>query len=139
MGRQLTVCRMRGEMRFVYDSGALIAAERRSSTMLLFHRRALASGHRPVVPTIVLGQVWRGVPREAALMRMLKGCRLEPLDVITAKLGGQLCGYTGTSDLADAVVAVLAVRHDAAIVTSDVHDLRRLTEGSGRKLKIFPV
>lgn len=123
----------------VYDAGALIAAERRSGPMAAVHQRAFDEASRPIVPTIVLGQVWRGTERQAALARMLKGCRLHVLDVVTAKLGGQLCGYAGTSDLADAVVAVLAVRHRAGIVTSDPDDLRRLTEAAGYPVPIFPI
>jgi hypothetical protein len=123
----------------VYDAGALIAAERRSSRMIDMHRLFLEAGRVPIVPTIVLGQVWRGIPREAALARMLKACKPHVLDVITAKLGGQLCGHAGTADLADAVVTVLAVRYDAAIVTSDPDDLHRLTTAAGRTVQIFPV
>jgi hypothetical protein len=126
-------------VQFVYDAGALIAVERRDSEMLLVHQRAVAEGAVPLVPTIVLGQVWRGVPREAALTRMLKTCRMHVLDVTTAKLGGQLCRAAGTSDLAGAVVAVLALRYNASIVTSDPDGLRRLTAAAGRKVAIFAV
>ena len=126
-------------MRIVYDSGALIAIGKRSERMLRIHRRVLAERAVPIVPTIVLGQVWRGVPREAALARALKVCLPHVLDVTTAKLGGQLCGVAGTSDLADAVVAVLALRYDAPIFTSEPDDLRRLVEAAGRKLEIFAV
>jgi hypothetical protein len=123
----------------VYDAGALLAAERRSRRMIDMHRLFLVDGRVPIVPTIVLGQVWRGFPREAVLARMLKACRPQVLDVTLAKLGGQLCGSAGTGDLADAVVAVLAVRYDAPIVTSDPDELRRLVEAAGRKLEIFAV
>ena len=123
----------------MYDAGALIAIAKRSERMLRIHRRVLAERAVPIVPTIVLGQVWRGVPREAALARALKVCLPHVLDVTTAKLGGQLCGVAGTSDLADAVVAVLALRYDAPIFTSDPDDLRRLVEAAGRKLEIFAV
>ena len=126
-------------MQIVYDAGALIAVERRDPEMLLVHRRAVAEGAVPLVSTIVLGQVWRGTPREAVLTRVLKTCRMDVLDVNTAKLGGQLCGVAGTADLADAVVAVLALRYNAAIVTSDPDDLRQLTAAAGRKLEIFTV
>jgi predicted nucleic acid-binding protein len=123
----------------VYDVGALIAIERRDHDMTLLHQRVVAEGAVPLVPTIVLGRVWRGIPREAALARVLKTCRMHVLDVITAKLGGQLCGVAETTDLADAVVAVLALRYDAAIVTSDPGDLQRLGAAAGRKLEIFTV
>ena len=126
-------------MRIVYDTGALIALERRSERMLRIHRRALAERAVPIVPTIVLGQVWRGVPRESALARALKVCLPHVLDVTTAKLGGQLCGVAGTSDLADAVVAVLALRYNAPIFTSDPDDLRRLVDAAGRRVEVFVV
>ena len=123
----------------VYDAGALVAAERRSRRMLDMHRLFLNAGRTPIVPTVVLGQVWRGVRREAALALMLNACQPHVLDVITAKLGGQLCAVAGTSDLADAVVAVLAMSYEAPIVTSDPDDLRRLTAAAGRKVEIFAV
>jgi predicted nucleic acid-binding protein len=126
-------------VRIVYDAGALIGLERRTSRMLLVHRRAMVEGAVPIVPTIVLGQVWRGTRGEATLARALKDCRMEALDTITAKLGGQLCGQAGTSDLADAVVAVLAISYHAPIVTSDPEDLHRLTTAAGRKIEIFAV
>lgn len=123
----------------MYDAGALIAAERGSSQMLAIHRRAMVTGPAPVVPTIVLGQVWRGFPRQARLAAVLKGCRTENLDVIAAKLGGQLCGTAGTSDLADAVVALTAVRLRAGVVTSDPDDLLRLTVAAGRQVPILAI
>lgn len=126
-------------MRIVYDAGALIALGQRSARMLRIHRRVLAERAVPIVPSIVLGQVWRGVPREAALARALEVCLPHVLDVTTAKLGGQLCGVAGTSDLADAVVAVLALRYDAPILTSNPDDLRRLVDAAGRKAEIFVV
>lgn len=126
-------------MRVVYDAGALIAAERRSPRMMDMHALFLDAGGRPMVPTIVLGQVWRSAERQVQLSRLLKGCRFDVLDVIAARAGGQLCGYAGTADLADAVVALLAIQYEAAIVTSDPKDLRRLTEIAGRRVEIFPI
>lgn len=122
----------------IYDAGALIAAERRSPRLLDMHRLFLDAGDTPIVPTIVLGQVWRGIPRQATLARLLKGCLLHELDEVMAKLGGELCGYAGTSDLADAVVAVLAARH-GTVVTSDPDDLRLLTAATGRRVTIFTI
>ncbi len=123
-------------MSLVYGAGALIAAERRPPAI---HRRAMASGSAPVVPTVVLGQVWRAFPRQTSLAVVLTGCRTEGLDVIMAKPGGELCGVAGTSDLADAVVAVPAMRLRAGVVTSDSDDLRRLTGAAGRSVPILVV
>lgn len=126
-------------MGIVYDAGALIAAERGSAPILALHSGALRDGPRPVVSTIVLGQVWRGGVRQAGLARFLKGCRVLDLDVVTAKQGGQLCGRAGTADLADAVVAILAIRFDAKVVTSDPGDIDRLGVAAGWRLPILPI
>jgi hypothetical protein len=127
-------------VRLVYDAGALIAAERRAPSMLALHRRALrAPARAPVVPTIVLGQVWRGTARQAPLSMLLAGCEVSVLDEITAHQGGQLCGHAGTADLADAVVVVLARRLDAGVVTSDPDDIGRLAETWRLRLPVFVV
>lgn len=126
-------------MQLVYDAGALIAAERRNPNLLEMHRLTVADGELPIVSTIVLGQVWRSSARQAVLSKVLKDCVLLDLDAATAKQGGQLCGYAGTADLADAVVAVLAVRFGAAVVTSDPNDLYALGEAAGWRLPIFSV
>jgi hypothetical protein len=49
-----------------------------------------------------------------------------PLDGVLAEAAGTLCGRTGTSDVIDASVVLVARRARAAVVTSDVGDLRRL-------------
>ncbi|MBA2323620.1 MAG: PIN domain-containing protein [Pseudonocardiales bacterium] len=126
-------------MTVVYDAGALIAAERSSARMLSLHAAVLRGGRRPVVPTIVLGQVWRGTARQAVLSRLLKSCQVLNLDVVTAKQGGQLCGQAGTADLADAVVAVLAIRHNARVATSDPGDISWLGEAAGWHLPIVTI
>src|SRR5580765_800110 len=103
----------------IYDAGALRAVERRSPKMIEMHGLFLDGGRVPIVPTVVLGQVWRGTPRQATVARVLKACRPRVLDVLLAKQGGQLLAAAGTADLIDAVVAVLAMHHHAPIVTSD--------------------
>lgn len=126
-------------MGIVYDAGALIAAERNQPRFLALHRRALAERQRPVVSTVVLGQVWRGTARQAGLAQVLKSCTVLDLDTGTAKLGGQLCGLAGTADLADAVVTVLAIERQAKIVTSDPRDIDQLGVAAGWQLTILPI
>ena len=52
-------------MPLVYDAGALVAAERRSTRAWTLHREALRSQITPTLPAAVLGQVWRGRPSQA--------------------------------------------------------------------------
>jgi hypothetical protein len=49
-----------------------------------------------------------------------------PLTSLEAKRVGQLCGLTGTSDVVDASVVVVARNRGHGVVTSDPDDLRRL-------------
>ena len=44
----------------VYDTGALLAAERHSPDFLALHDEVTAARIRPLVPVVVLAQAWRG-------------------------------------------------------------------------------
>lgn len=112
----------------VLDAGALIAFERGSERMRALAREALRIGAELLVPAGVLGQVWRDPARQVRLRAVVNGrtTRVIPLDVLLAEAAGTLCGRTGTSDVIDASVVLVARRARAAVVTSDVGDLRRL-------------
>jgi predicted nucleic acid-binding protein len=116
-----------------YDSGALIAAERNAHAMWALHRRVLQRGLRPTVPTVVLGQVWRGGP-QVQLSRVLHGCRIEPLTERDARSAGAALAATEGRDLIDAVVVVSALARGDLVVTSDPADLARIAEAVGGKL-----
>jgi hypothetical protein len=94
-------------------------------------REALAAGVRLVIPAGVLGQVWRGSARQAPIRALLKGPTtvVPALDHVLAEAAGVLCGRSGTSDVIDASVVLVARREKAVVVTSDVDDLRRLDAG----------
>jgi hypothetical protein len=51
---------------------------------------------------------------------------------------GALLGKTRTGDVVDASVALLAIRHQADVVTSDARDIVRLL-GEGSKLSVRKV
>ncbi|MCY3910981.1 MAG: hypothetical protein OXF99_05675 [bacterium] len=93
---------------FVLDAGELIGLENNSRAAWAGLRAARRGSDQLIVPTGVNGQVWRGTPQQARLNQALKQCRPIPLDENTARLAGQLCGRTGTTDVIDAVVAVVA-------------------------------
>ena len=96
--------------------------------MRALFREALKVGARLVVPSGVLGQVWRNGPRQAPLRALLNGptTAVPAMDQTLAEASGTLCGRTGTSDVIDASVVLTARRERAIVVTSDVDDLRRL-------------
>src|SRR5437868_712939 len=111
----------------VLDAGALIAFERGNPRMRALCREALNGRAQLVTPATVVAQVFRDRAKQVALRALLKnGCsRIPPLDQPLAEAAGVLCGQTGTSDIVDASVVLVARRERAPVVTSDVKDLRR--------------
>jgi hypothetical protein len=115
----------------VLDAGALIAFERGDGRARALVREALRAGVRLIVPAGVLGQVWRGAARQAPLRALMKGpTTVAPaLDQVLAEAAGVLCARTGTSDVIDASVVLVARRERAVVVTSDLDDITRLDRG----------
>ena len=108
----------------VLDAGALIGLERADRRVV----RLLELAARVHVPAAVVGQVWRNPARQVRLVRFLATDEVSvaDLDLATAQAAGHLCGATGTDDVIDASVVLLARRHGAVAATSDPEDLRRL-------------
>lgn len=75
-----------------------------------------------------MGQVWRDGVRQVRVVRLLGSpvCQVVVLDDTAARAAGQLCGASGTSDVIDASVVVLARQRGLPVVTSGPDDLRRL-------------
>ena len=121
-----------------YDSGALIAAERRDPTVWALHRNALAKGLLPTVPAGALAQGWRGGP-QALMSRFLAGCRIESLDEEGARAAGTACKIAGTSDIVDASVVVGAAARGDLVATSDQADLERLRDALGVRIHLQSV
>ncbi|MGH3717551.1 MAG: hypothetical protein ACRDRI_01685 [Pseudonocardiaceae bacterium] len=69
----------------LYDTGALVAAERRQPLIWRLHDRANAAG---IVPVVVLAQAWRGGSQHT-LSRLLRGCRIVPNDEIAVGPPGE--------------------------------------------------
>jgi hypothetical protein len=85
------------------------------------------------VPAIVVGQAWRDGRRQVPLARALAGCRVDPVGLDVGKAAGILCGKTGTSDVVDAAIVVMATALRGTIWTSDTKDIRALTAQAGAK------
>lgn len=110
------------------DAGALIALERRDGRMLALLEALLASRVAAHVPAAVVAQVWRGTPRQHAMQRLLRAeaVRVHALTETVAHRIGVKLASTGTSDVVDAHVALLARSLRAVVITSDPDDLRTL-------------
>ena len=73
------------------------------------------------------------------LRRFLAGCIVVPLGEHDAHAAGRLLAKTGTTDVVDAVVATVAVRNKAVILTGDPQDLERLVRASGEEAVVVGV
>ncbi|HVX21459.1 MAG TPA: PIN domain-containing protein [Acidimicrobiales bacterium] len=110
------------------DTGALIGIERGTRRMQALLAEAAAAGLPLSVPAGVLGQAWRGSPRQARLARFLRlpNVRVVPLNGEMARAAGVICGRAGSDDVVDASVVICARLNGDVVLTSDPHDLRRL-------------
>ena len=113
------------------DAGGLIALDRNDRRVLVLIARAMESGMRVTVPATALAQAIRNPAKQARLSRLIRQAAtdLVALDGPDATAVGLLLAKTGTSDIADAHVAVCARRAGQAVVTSDADDLKRIVPG----------
>ena len=119
------------QRQYILDAGALIAFERRDRKVAALFE--VAAKHRivMVLPAAVLAQVWRDGSKQALLARALRnpGVVDAPLDQGDARAIGESLRRSGTTDVVDAHVVVLAGRLRAPVITSDPRDLAYLDDG----------
>jgi hypothetical protein len=120
----------------VLDSGALIALERNERSMWARLKAAAVARELPLTHGGVVGQVWRGGPRQARLERALQGVDVRPLDRVLGRAAGELLGRTSSSDVIDAAVVLLAADGDD-IVTLDRRDFEALVRAAGRHVELI--
>jgi predicted nucleic acid-binding protein len=109
---------------YTYDTGMLVALERRKKRALDWYALANAQGARVTVPSPVLGEWWRG--RTDAREKILSFVRVEPLSEGVAKLAGEAIARVRGATLVDAVVMASAALRGDSVFTSDLDDLMRL-------------
>lgn len=126
-------------MKLVLDTGALLALERNDRPMWLRFKAAHLSGHLLAAHGGVLGQAWRGKgPRQALLAKALEGIDIRPIDETLGRATGELLAASGTSDVVDAALALMAEDGDH-ILTSDPDDMALLAGLTGRHVEIITV
>jgi predicted nucleic acid-binding protein len=91
-----------------------------------------------VTAASTLAEVLRGGARDARLHRMLRRITVVPIDQQQGRAAGELLGRTGLSGhrcALDALLAVVALTQPRPVVmlTSDIEDMRRLTEEPDRR------
>jgi PIN domain nuclease of toxin-antitoxin system len=125
-------------MNVVLDAGALIAIDRddrRTAGLIELGRRAGAS---LVTVAPVVGQAWRGAARQARLARLLSMVDVRPTSLQHARDAGELLAATSTSDVVDALVALVAMPGDQ-LLTSDRGDLDVLLGARGLPVTVVSV
>jgi predicted nucleic acid-binding protein len=104
-----------------FDTGVLIALERRHAGALALLRACRMSRASITIPATVVAEWWRGSHRA-----LLESGSLEPLTVAVALRAGELLGESRGSNAVDATVVASAAQRGDLIVTGDTDDLRRL-------------
>lgn len=126
-------------MTLVLDAGAFLAVERGDREVVALVKRERLRGRVPVTHGGVVGQVWRGgTGRQVGIARLLGGVEVAPVDAALGRRAGVLLARTGTSDVTDAAVVLLAADDDE-ILTSDPDDLATLAAASGTHVELIPI
>ncbi len=119
----------------VFDAGGLIALDRGNREIGALLAVATEAGIDAVTSSACVAQVWRDPTRQARPTRALSGFLEHPLDASAARDCGHLLAAAGTSDIADAAVALI-VKDGDTVVSSDPKDIEHLLEAGGRRAHV---
>ena len=109
----------------IVDAGPLIFdSENLNSRLWALVKRATERGEELHTTHPVLAQVWRQPVRQANLTRMLRHVEIHSLDESVAV--GRKLAESGTSDVVDAHLTVVAEGLGTFILTADPGDMSRL-------------
>ncbi|MBI3204713.1 MAG: PIN domain-containing protein [Myxococcales bacterium] len=107
-----------------FDTGALIALERRRQRMREVVEHALAKDQPITVPADVIAEWWRG--RTDLRELILQSVDVEPLTEALARRAGEALAQVSGATLVDAVVMASAASRGDVVYSSDVEDLEKL-------------
>ncbi|MGQ0623991.1 MAG: hypothetical protein ACT4PP_04950 [Sporichthyaceae bacterium] len=111
----------------VLDAGALIALDRGDRDTWALIAEVHRQGLRPAVPAPIIAQAWRGGARQARLARALSGADQVAAHSALSFRAGDLLARSGTTDVLDALVALVAAdRPGWEVLTSDPDDIHHL-------------
>jgi predicted nucleic acid-binding protein len=113
-----------------FDTGALIALERRQQSMVRVYTTAQQAGVRITVPTVVLAEWWRAGGGKRLRERVVASVHVEDLTKRIATLAGEALGVVVGSKpdagTIDGIVMTSAWLRGDAIYTTDVGDMGSL-------------
>ena len=124
-------------MGLTFDTGALIALERRDVRMRKVLDTALAGRVPITVPAAVVAEWWRG--RSNRVDGILAMFTIEDLTERLAKLAGQAMAAVPSATVVDAIVMASAASRGDPVYTSDVGDLVRLRDGRFPTVRVLSV
>jgi predicted nucleic acid-binding protein len=107
-----------------FDTGALIALDRRRARMTRLYAEHRLRGSRVHAPAVAIAEWWRG--RTDFAEKVLAGLLVEPTDEELARVAGEALALVPEATTVDALVMATAARHGGMVYTSDVGDLERL-------------
>jgi predicted nucleic acid-binding protein len=107
-----------------FDTGALIALERRGQRARKVLERATEQKVRITVPAAVITEWWRS--RNDLRERILAGVRVEPLSEGIAKVAGEALAAVKGATPIDAIVMASAAQRGDVVYTADISDLAKL-------------
>jgi len=107
-----------------FDTGALVALERRRQRMRELVERAMTRGLPITVPADVVAEWWRG--RTDLREAILESVDVEPLTEALAKLAGEALAAVRGATPVDAIVMASAATRGDVVFSSDIGDLERL-------------
>jgi hypothetical protein len=108
----------------ILDAGVLISVDRDEESARVLLTAVARSGTRLHTTHPVVAQVWRDGSRQARLAAFLNTVTVHALD--DGPSTGRLLALSGSPDVVDGHLVLLAVRLQDDILTGDVDDLTRL-------------
>jgi predicted nucleic acid-binding protein len=116
---------MLGDFGITFDTGILIALERREERARKILQRVTETKTRVTVPVATLAEWWRA--RTDLRDAILAATYLEPLTPECAKLAGLALSVVRGATVGDAIVMASAASRGDIVYTTDFGDLSRLS------------
>ncbi len=119
-----------------FDTGALIALERRKQRAMKVYAHARERGFVVATPNVTIAEWWRG--RSDRREEVWKALIIEPASDETVKLAGLALGKVRRATAIDSIVAAFAVERTGIVYTSDASDFEEL-EAFFPALRVFAI
>lgn len=115
----------------ILDAGVLISVDRGEQSAREFLTAAVRTGADLHTSEPVVAQVWRSSSEQARLARFLTACTVHAFD--DGRTVGRLLRRSGSSDVVDAHLVVLAVELGENILTGDPDDIAAVVQALGAR------